>query len=81
MIDYETDEVVLHIESGKYLMTPTEAMQIAAVLNSCSRITIRWRAGGTGIAQFGEPETKSAVITPMTPMARVTLTQNMKDDK
>lgn len=74
-----TEEVLLHIDSNKFLMTPDEALQVASILNNCTRLMTIWRAGGNGLTIFGAPDMKAAFITPFTPMMRVTIEQSTKE--
>ena len=59
------DQVLLIVESGKFLLSPEEAFQIAAILNACSHITSKWAKGGS-LSVVGKPNIQAAVVVPIT---------------
>ena len=74
------DQVILVVESAKFLMTPEEAFQVAEVLNSCSRISHKW-VGGSNKEVIVEPSMDAAVVAPMTAYLIIKLAENAKEEK
>ena len=72
-------QVLLVIESGKFLLSPEEAFQIAAVLNACSHITSKWAKGSGSLAVVGKPNIQSAVIVPVTAHMQLEWDANEKE--
>ena len=73
------DEVILHIGTSKFLLTPEEAMSICNTLNSANRIDHVWLKGV-------DPDKSNAIkppgfatwVTPMTAIFQMEITANMK---
>ena len=74
------EQVVLVIDSTKFLLTIDEAMQVAGVLNSCNQLTTKWISSDNRLT-ISEPVMTSAAITPVTAYLKIILSQNMKGSK
>ena len=74
------DQVVLVIESAKFLLTMEEAMLVAGILNSCNQLTTKWISSGNKLV-ISEPTMTSATVTPVTAYMKVLLDQSMKETK
>ena len=73
------DEVILHINTSKFLLTPEEAMSICNTLNSASRIEHAWIKGvDSDKSNVMKPPGFATWVTPMTPILQMEITQNMK---
>lgn len=73
------DEVILHITSSKFLLTPEEAMTICGMLNSASRIEHAWiKDVESDKSNVIKPPSFASWITPMTTILQMEITQNMK---
>ena len=73
------DEVILHINSSKFLLTPEEAMSICNTLNSASRIEHAWIKGvDSDKSNVMKPPGFATWVTPMTTILQMEITQNMK---
>ena len=73
------DNVILHITSSKFLLTPEEAMTICGTLNSASRIEHVWLKGvDSDKSNVMKPPGFATWVTPMTTILQMEITQNMK---
>ena len=73
------DEVILHINTSKFLLTPEEAMSICNTLNSASRVEHVWLKGvDTDKSNAIKPPGFATWVTPMTTILQMEITQNMK---
>ena len=72
------DQVLLVIESGKFLLSPEEAFQVAAVLNACSHITTKWAKGGS-VPVIDKPNIQAAVIVPVTAHMQIAWDANARE--
>ena len=73
------DEVILHINTSKFLLTPEEAMSICNTLNSASRIEHAWIKGvDSDKSNVMKPPGFATWVTPMTTILQMEITQNMK---
>ena len=73
------DEVILHIGTSKFLLTPEEAMSICNTLNSANRIDHVWLKGvDTDKSNAIKPPSFASWVTPMTAILQMEITQNTK---
>ena len=73
------DNVILHITSSKFLLTPEEAMTICGTLNSASRIEHVWLKGvDTDKSNAIKPPSFASWVTPITAILQMEITQNTK---
>lgn len=73
------DEVILHINSSKFLLTPEEAMSICHTLNSASRIEHAWIKGvESDKSSVIKPPGFATWVTPMTAILQMEIAANMK---
>ena len=71
------EEVMLNVGSSRFLLTMSEAMEIARVLNSCQRIGSKW-SKNCSLTVVEKPNNESCFITPMTGIFRMELDANAK---
>ena len=73
------DEVILHINTSKFLLTPEEAMSICNTLNSANRIEHVWIKGvESDKSNAIKPPGFATWVTPMTAIFQMEITANMK---
>lgn len=73
------DEVILHINTSKFLLTPDEAMSICNTLNSASRIEHAWIKGvESDKSNVIKPPGFATWVTPMTAILQMEIAANMK---
>ena len=73
------DEVILHINSSKFLLTSEEAMTICGTLNSASRIEHAWIKGiESDKSNVIKPPGFATWVTPMTTILQMEIAANMK---
>ena len=73
-------EVILHIESGMFLLSISEAMQVAEILCACSRPGKKWRSGrDSDLSVLFPPDFRAAIITPYTALLRMEHETNAKE--
>ena len=71
------EEVILHVGSTKFLLSVSEAMEVAKVLNSCQRIGSKWLRDGS-VTCVEKPNNEVCFIAPMTGIFRMELDANEK---
>ena len=71
------EEVILNVGSNKFLLSVSEAMEIAKVLNSCQTIGSRWLKDGS-VTCVQKPSNEACFIAPMTGIFRMELDANQK---
>ena len=69
------EEVILHVGSNKFLLSVSEALEIAKVLNSCQTIGSRWLRDGS-VTCVQKPSNEACFIAPMTGIFRMELDSN-----
>jgi hypothetical protein len=73
------DNVILHISTSKFLLTPDEAMTICNTLNSANRIEQTWMKGvDSDKNNVIKPPGFATWVTPMTTILQMEITANMK---
>ena len=74
------DQVILHVESGMFLLSLSEAMQVAEILCACSRPGKKWKSGrDTDLAVLFPPDFRAATITPYTALLKLDHETNAKE--
>ena len=59
------EEVILNVGSTKFLLSVSEAMEVAKVLNSCQTIGSKWLKNGS-VTCVQKPSNDVCFVTPMT---------------
>ncbi len=73
------DNVILHIGTSKFLLTPDEAMTICNTLNSANRIEQTWIKGvDSDKNKVIRPPEFATFVTPVTAILQMEITTNMK---
>jgi hypothetical protein len=73
------DNVILHISTSKFLLTPDEAMTICNTLNSANRIEQTWMKGvDSDKNNVIKPPGFATFVTPVTAILQMEITANMK---
>ena len=73
------EQVLLCVESGKFLLTPDEALQVCHILNGANHITSTWsKSSGGSLPVVGKPNITAASIVPVTAHFRLTLETNQR---
>jgi hypothetical protein len=73
------DNVILHISTSKFLLTPDEAMTICNTLNSANRIEQTWMKGvDSDKNNVIKPPGFATYVTPVTAILQMEITANMK---
>ena len=71
------DQVLLCIESGKFVLSPEEAFQICHILNGANRIATAWiRSTSKSEEIIGEPSITASSIVPIPAHYRIRLDTN-----
>jgi hypothetical protein len=74
------DQVILHVEGGMFLLSLSEAMQVAEILCACSRPGKKWRSGGSVDMQvLFAPDFRAVTITPYTALLKLDHETNAKE--
>jgi hypothetical protein len=74
------DQVILHVEGGMFLLSLSEAMQVAEILCACSRPGKKWQAGGVkDLRVMLPPDAQAATITPYTALLKLDHETNAKE--
>jgi len=72
-------EVILNIDSGSYLLSISEALQVAEILCACSRPGKKWKSGGSDLQVLFAPDFRAATITPYTALLKLDHETNAKE--
>ena len=74
------DQVILHVESGMFLLSLSEAMQVAEILCACSRPGKKWKSGrDTDLSVLFPPDFRAVTITPYTALLKLDHETNAKE--
>ena len=73
------DEVILHVESGRYLLTMDEAMQVSRILGAATTIGNEWRKSTNDFVVYKKPQMGAASITPFHANLRIEVDSNMRE--
>jgi len=73
------DQVILHVEGGMFLLSLSEAMQVAEILCACSRPGKKWKAGSSDLQVLFPPDFRAATITPYTALLKLDHETNAKE--
>jgi hypothetical protein len=71
------EEVILNIGSTRFLLSVSEAMEIAKVLNACQTIGSKWLKDGS-VTCVQKPSNDVCFIAPMTGIFRMELDASEK---
>jgi hypothetical protein len=77
-MNYE-DEVILNVESGRYLLTMDEAMSVARILGAAVTIGTEWRSGQSDFVVYRKPNAMAAAILPFHANLRMEVESNMRE--
>ena len=69
------EEVILNVGSQRFLLSMSEAMEVAKVLNSCQRIGSTWLKNGS-VTRVEKPSNEACFIAPMTGIFSLELDAN-----
>lgn len=69
------EEVILNVGSSRFLLSVSEAMEVAKVLNSCQTIGSKWLKDGS-VTCVQKPSNDVCFIAPMTGIFRMELDSN-----
>jgi hypothetical protein len=72
------EEVILNVGSTKFLLSVSEAMEVAKVLNSCQTIGSKWLKNGS-VTCVQKPSNDVCFVTPMTGIFRMELDSNQRE--
>jgi len=73
------DEVILHVESGRYLLTMDEAMKVAEILGAATTVGNEWRKGMSDFVVYRKPQPMAAAIIPFHAALRMEVESNMRE--
>jgi hypothetical protein len=73
------EEIILNVESGRYVMTIEDAMRISEILGSSRTIGNEWRKGVTDFVVYRKPNHLAAAITPFHGALRIEVETNMRE--
>jgi len=73
------DEVLLNVESGRYLLTMDEAIQVSKILGAALTIGTEWRKGTSDFVVYRKPQPLAAAITPYHGALRMEVESNMRE--
>jgi hypothetical protein len=77
-MNYE-EEVILNVESGRYLLTMDEAMSVARILGAAVTIGNEWRSGQSDFVVYKKVNPMAASITPFHANLRIEVETNMRE--
>lgn len=72
------DQVILVVNTSKFLMRVDEAMEVCRILNSCNRIVTKWASGGNKDI-IDNPADDASCVVPLTAHRMLTLETNAKE--
>jgi hypothetical protein len=73
------DEVLLNVESGRYVLTIDEAMQVAKILGAAVTVGNEYRRGTSDFVVYRKPQPLAASITPFHAALRIEVESNMRE--
>jgi hypothetical protein len=77
-MNYE-DEVILNVESGRYVLSMDEAMRVAEILGAAVTVGTEWRKGASDFVVYRKVNPMSASITPFHGALRMEVESNMRE--
>ena len=77
-MNYE-DEVILNVESGRYLLTMDEAMNVARILGAAVTIGTEWRTGVSDFVVYKKVNAMAASVIPFHAHLRIEVESNMRE--
>ena len=73
------EEVLLNVESGRYLLTMDEAMQVSKILGAAVTIGTEWRKNTSDFLVYRKVNYMAAAITPFHGALRMEVESNMRE--
>ena len=73
------DEVILNVESGRYVLSMDEAMRVAEILGAAVTIGNEWRKGTNDFVVYRKVNPMAAAITPFHANLRMEVESNMRE--
>lgn len=73
------DEIILNVESGRYVLSIDEAMRVAEILGAAMTIGNEWRKGASDFVVYRKVNPMSASITPFHAALRMEVESNMRE--
>lgn len=73
------DEIILNVESGRYVLSIDEALRVAEILGAAMTIGNEWRKGVTDFVVYRKPNNLAAAITPFHANLRIEVESNMRE--
>ena len=73
------DEIILNVESGRYVLSIDEALRVAEILGAAMTIGNEWRKGVTDFVVYRKPSNLAAAITPFHANLRIEVESNMRE--
>jgi len=73
------DEIILNVESGRYVLSIDEALRVAEILGAAMTIGNEWRKGVTDFVVYRKPNNLAAAITPFHAALRIEVESNMRE--
>ena len=73
------DEIILNVESGRYVLSMDEAMRVAEILGAAVTIGNEWRKGTNDFVVYRKVNPMSASITPFHAALRMEVESNMRE--
>ena len=77
-MNYE-DEVILNVESGRYVLSMDEAMRVAEILGAAVTVGTEWRKGTSDFVVYRKVNPMSASIIPFHGALRMEVESNMRE--
>ena len=73
------EEIILNVESGRYVLSIDEALRVAEILGAAMTIGNEWRKGVTDFVVYRKPNNLAAAITPFHANLRIEVESNMRE--
>jgi hypothetical protein len=73
------DEIILNVESGRYVLSMDEAMRVAEILGAAMTIGNEWRKGTDNFVVYRKVNPMAASITPFHANLRMEVESNMRE--
>ena len=73
------DEIILNVESGRYVLSIDEAIRVAEILGAAMTIGNEWRKGTSDFVVYRKVNHMAASITPFHAALRMEVESNMRE--
>ena len=73
------DEIILNVESGRYVLSMDEALRVAEILGASMTLGNEWRKGVADFVVYRKPNNLAAAITPFHAALRMEVESNMRE--